>query len=98
MRKIRKESEAKGRTEGLKEGVEKGLKEGRTEGRTEGLAEGLRKAIVTTVRLRFPGLTELAQQRVAQISKPEKLNLLVDKIAEAPDEDTARLFLDLVAA
>jgi flagellar biosynthesis/type III secretory pathway protein FliH len=90
MRKIRKESEAKGRTEGLKEGVEKGLK--------EGLAEGLRKAIVTAVRLRFPDLTELAQQRVAQVSKPEKLNLLVDQIAIAPDENMVRLLLDLVAA
>src|SRR5690348_2864960 len=47
MRKIRRESEAKGRTEGL--------------------TEGLRKAIVTTVRVRFPGLAELARQRVAQI-------------------------------
>jgi hypothetical protein len=58
----------------------------------------LRKAVVVTVRLRFPHLTELAQQRVSQISKPEKLNVLVDKIAEAPDEDTARSLLDLVAA
>jgi predicted transposase YdaD len=98
MRKIRKESEAKGRTEGLKEGVEKGIKEGRTEGLKEGLAEGLRKAIVTAVRLRFPDLTELAQERVAQISKPEKLNLLVDQIAIAPDENMVRLLLDLVAA
>ncbi len=78
MRKIRKESEAKGRTEGL--------------------AEGLRNAIITTVRLRFPDLTEVAQQTVAQISKPEKLNLLMGQIVKAPDEDAARLLLDLVAA
>ncbi len=90
MRKIRKESEARGRTEGLKEGVEKGLK--------EGLAEGLRKAIITAVRLRFPDLTELAQERIAQVNKPEKLNILVDQIAIAPDENMVRLLLDLVAA
>jgi len=89
MRKIRKESEAKGRTEGIKEGIEKGLK--------EGLAEGLRKAIVTAVRLRFPDLTELAQEKVAQVNKPEKLNLLVDQIAIAPDENMVRLLLDLAA-
>ncbi len=82
MRKIRKESEARGRAKG----------------RTEGLAEGLRKAIVTAIRLRFPSLAELALQRVAQISKPDKLNLLLDQIAAAPDENAARSLLDLVAA
>jgi hypothetical protein len=82
MRKIRKESEAKGRAKG----------------RTEGLVEGLRQAVITAIRLRFPHLIELAQQRVTQINKPDKLNLLLDQIADAPDEDAARLLLDLVAA
>ncbi|MGH2495458.1 MAG: hypothetical protein ACRDIV_12210 [Ktedonobacteraceae bacterium] len=82
MRKIRKESEAKGRAKG----------------RTEGLVEGLRQAVITAIRLRFPHLIELAQQRVAQINKPDKLNLLLDQIADAPDESTARSLLDLVAA
>lgn len=82
MRKIRRESEAKGRAKG----------------RTEGLVEGLRKAVITAVRLRFPHLTELAEQRVAQINKPDKLNLLLDQISDASDEDAARSLLDLVAA
>lgn len=73
-------------------------RESEAKGRSEGLTEGLRKAIITTVRVRFPGLTELAQQRVAHINKPEKLNLLVDQIAVAPDEDAVRSLLDLVAA
>jgi flagellar biosynthesis/type III secretory pathway protein FliH len=94
MRKIRKESEAKGRTEGRTEGIKEGIEEGIK----EGLAEGLRNAIVTTIRVRFPDLTEQAQQTVAQINKPEKLNLLVGQIVIAPDEDAARLLLDLVAA
>jgi hypothetical protein len=55
MRKIRKESEAKGKTQGL--------------------AEGLQKAVITVVTLRFPPLTELAQQKVSRIRKPETLNL-----------------------
>jgi flagellar biosynthesis/type III secretory pathway protein FliH len=97
MRKIRKESEAKGRTEGIKEGIEKGLKDGRTEDLKEGLAEGLRKAIITTVKLRFPDLTELAQEKVARVNKPEKLDLLVDQIAIAPDEKMVLLLLDLAA-
>lgn len=94
MRKIRKESEARGRTEGIKEGIREGIKEGIR----EGMAEGLRNAIVTTISVRFPDLTEVAQQTVAQISKPEKLNLLMGQIVKAPDEDAARLLLDLVAA
>lgn len=89
MRKIRKESEAKGRTEGIKEGIEKGIQ--------EGIAEGLRKAIVTTVKLHYPDLTEFAQEKVAQISKPEKLDLLFEQVAVAPDEKMVRLLLDLAA-
>lgn len=81
MRKIRKESEAKGRSEGLK----------------EGLAEGLRKAIITAIKLRFPDLTEVAQEKVARVDKPEKLDLLVDQIAIAPDEKMVLLLLDLAA-
>lgn len=82
MRKIRKESEAKGRAKG----------------RTEGEVIALRKAVAIAIKLRFPSLAELAQQRVAQINKPDKLNLLLDQIADAPDEDAARSLLDLVAA
>jgi len=70
----------------------------RKESETKGLAEGLRTAVITAVRIRFPGLTELAQQKVDGISKPAKLNLLLDQIADAPDEDAVRSLLDLVAA
>ncbi len=70
----------------------------RKESETKGLAEGLRTAVITAVRIRFPHLAELAQQKVDRISKPAKLNLLLDQIAEAPDEDAARSLLDLVAA
>ena len=94
MRKIRKESEARGRTEGIKEGIKQGVEKGLK----DGMAEGLRSAIVTTISMRFPDLTEQAQQTVAQISKPEKLNLLIGQLAKAADEDSVRLLLDLVAA
>ena len=85
MRKIRRESEAKGRSEGLKEGIR------------EGLTEGLRKAIITAIKLRFPDLTEVAQEKVARVDKPEKLDLLVDQIAVASDEKMGLLLLDLAA-
>ncbi len=80
------------------EGREEGRAEGREEGRAEGLAEGLQKALVTVVEGRFPPLVELAQQRVTRVTKPDALNLVIKGIVTAPDEATARLLLDLLAA
>jgi predicted transposase YdaD len=94
MRKIRKESEAKGKAQGVAEGKAQGI----AEGKTQGLAEGLQTAVITAIKLRFPPLTELAQQKVSQVQKPETLNLLLDKVTTVPDEDTVRLLLDFIAA
>jgi hypothetical protein len=82
MKRIRKESEAKGLAKG----------------KTQGVAEGLRKAVITVVTLRFPPLSELAQQKVSRVRKPETLNLLLEQVASVPDEDAARLLLDHIAA
>ncbi|MEO8970658.1 MAG: hypothetical protein ABI406_03550 [Ktedonobacteraceae bacterium] len=82
MRKIRKESEARGEAKG----------------KVQGLAEGLQKAVITAVKLRFPPLTELAQQKVSRVRQPEMLNLLLDQMTEVPDEDAARSLLDRIAA
>jgi predicted transposase YdaD len=82
MRKIRKESEAKGEAKG----------------KVQGLAEGLQKAVITAVKLRFPPLTELAQQKVSRVRQPKMLNLLLDQMTEVPDEDAARSLLDCIAA
>ncbi|MHB8599804.1 MAG: RpnC/YadD family protein [Ktedonobacteraceae bacterium] len=86
MRKIRKESEAKG------------LAEGEAKGKVLGLAEGLQKAVITAVKLRFPPLTELAQQKVSRVRQPDVLNLLLDQVTAVPDEDAARSLLDQIAA
>ncbi|MHB8596771.1 MAG: RpnC/YadD family protein [Ktedonobacteraceae bacterium] len=94
MKKIRKESKAQGIAEGKAQGVAEGL----AKGKTQGLAEGLQKAVITAITLRFPPLTELAQQKVSQVQKPETLNLLLDKVTTVPDEDTVRLLLDFIAA
>lgn len=94
MRKIRKESEMKGRAEGKAQG----LVEGKAEGKAEGLAEGLQKAVITVVKLRFPPLAEVAQERIAQVYKPEKLNILLDQVSTVQDEATVRMLLDLIAA
>ncbi len=82
MRKIRKESEARGEAKG----------------KVQGLAEGLQKAVITAVKLRFPPLTELAQQKVSRVRQPDALNLLLDQMTAVSDEDAARSLLDRIAA
>ena len=74
------------------------MKKMRAESRAKGLVEGLQSAIVTAVRVRFPHLTELAQQKVTRINKPDALNLLLEQVTAAPDEASARLLLEMVAA
>ena len=86
MKKMRAESEAKGRAEG------------EVKGKAEGLAEGLQDALVTVVEERFPPLTEFAQKRVTRITKPDALKLLLKGITAAPNEEAARLLLELLAA
>jgi len=74
MKKIRKESEAKGKAQGIAEGV------------------------ITVVCLRFPPLTELAQQKVSRVRHPDTLNLLLKQVTSVPDEEAVRLLLDGIAA
>ena len=80
------------------EAREVGREIGREEGHEEGLTEGLQKAIVTVVRGRFPPLVELAQERVLQVTKPDKLDLLLNQITTIPDEATARWLINSIAA
>ena len=53
-----------------------------------------RSSLVSVVHARFPGLTEVAQQQVELFDKPDALDLLIQKIATAPDAKTARWLLD----
>jgi hypothetical protein len=68
------------------------------ESREEGLTEGLQKAFVAIVEGRFPPLVELAQKRVARVTKSDKLDLLVKQIATIPDETTALWLINIIAA
>jgi hypothetical protein len=77
IKKIRAESEAKGRVEG----------------RVEGQTEELREAIVSFVKARFPSLVPLAQKRVAQLKKPATLRSLRESVYVAPDEAAMRALL-----
>ncbi len=70
---------------------------GKAEGKTEGAAWGLQKSILNFLQARFPALaaTPQAQQAVASIQDPEKLDLLQQALYIASDEQTARRFLKL---
>jgi hypothetical protein len=70
----------------------------RAESRAQGRVEGLQEALITTVRVRFPSLTDLAQRKVKRVKKPEALTLLLEQVTAAPDENAARIVLSLVAA
>lgn len=82
MRKIRAESEARGKAEGL----------------AEGKAEGLQEAVLTIVEGRFPPLTELARKKVQRIDRPDALSIVLKSLAAAPNEDAARTLLELLVA
>jgi flagellar biosynthesis/type III secretory pathway protein FliH len=98
MRKIRKESELKGLAEGKAQGLAEGEALGLAKGEAIGLTKGLQTAVITAIKLRYPPLTEIAQERISLVNKPEKLNLLLDQPSTIPDEATVRMLLDLIAA
>lgn len=81
VKKIRAESEAKGRAEG------------EARGRAEGELQASRKMVVSVVAARFPSLAELARKRVAQINNIGVLDMLIQQVSTAPDENTLRWLL-----
>jgi F0F1-type ATP synthase membrane subunit b/b' len=62
--------------------------------RSEQEAKTLRRALISLVHARFPDLTAFAQQRAMLFDKPDAFDLLIQKIATAPDAKTARWLLD----
>jgi hypothetical protein len=70
-----------------------GKAEGKTEGKAEGKAEGIAQAVLLLVKARFPRWLELAQQKAKQTSQISDLDMLVEQLAVAADEDTARRLL-----
>jgi hypothetical protein len=71
--------------------------ESKAEGLAEGEAKGLQMALVSAVKVRFPELTELAQQKVGQINDTSNLDMLLKHVITAPDANTARWLLTSAA-
>ena len=74
------------------------VKKIRVESRTEGEVQALRSAIVTVVKVRFPALGEMAQNKVEQINTPEVLKFLLAQISAEPEEIGVRSLLRPTAA
>ena len=64
----------------------------------EARIEGQQKLVLELVVDRFPALAEIAQQKIARLTKQEMLMQLNKQIALAPDENTARWVLNTFAA
>jgi len=90
IKKIRAESKA--------EGIAEGIAEGEARGEARGRVEALQDVLVTTVELRFPALSELAEKQVKQIQKPDVLDVLFRQITTASDENIVRHVLNSSAA
>ena len=74
--------------------VRKKRAEGKIEGKIEGTIETLRQVIVEFVQTRFPSLTNLAQQKVANVNEPQRLHGLIMQLATIDDEKNAQRLLD----
>ena len=74
--------------------VKKMKEQVRVQVREQTRRETLQQALVSLVHARFPDLTEFAQQQVEAFNEPAALDLLIQKIATAPDAKTARWLLD----
>ncbi len=65
----------------------------RAESETKGRVEGLQDALITTIRTRFPALTDLAKTQVRKVQKPDVLDLLIQQISASSDENFVRFAL-----
>lgn len=75
---------------------------GKAEGKVEGKAEGelliLRKVLVDIVAVKYPGLTELAQEYAIHQNDMDGLRTIIQLLVTAPDEAYARSILSISPA
>ena len=68
----------------------------RQESEAKGEVKGLRRALISAVKIRFPALVELAQEKANRFNSPNVLDLLLREMVAVPDESIARLLLSAV--
>lgn len=82
---------------GLDQGLEIGIKQGTEQGIKQGIKQGelkaLRPVFIRVVERRFAELTPLAQQQAEQVTSPELLSTLIDKLLTVQTAEQARQLL-----
>lgn len=86
VKKKMAESKEKGLIEGEKKGIEEGF--------IKGHIEALHKHILRVVKMRFPQLEALAQQKTEPLADFKVLDELFDEIVVAQDEQAVRTLLE----
>ncbi len=84
---------AEGKAEGIAEGETKGRTEGRAEGKAEGEIRGIRLSIEMVVQTRFPGLFDLAMERLERVRDLLTLQRILIAMTAAQNERKARHYL-----
>lgn len=88
---------------GLDQGLEIGIKQGTEQGIKQGIKQGelkaLRPVFIRVVERRFAELTPLAQQQAEQVTSPELLSTLIDKLLTVQTVEQAhQLLIDVDSA
>ena len=66
-------------------------------GEAEGEIRGAQKMVTDLIEVRFPALSELAQERITLIRDTDTLSRLAKQVATVPDETTASWLLNTLA-
>ena len=90
----REKGREEGRELGREEGREQGKEEGREQGKEEGAIQASQKILVDFVKIRYPSLVELAQQKAEEINNASVLQEVIKIIFAVSNEETARALLD----
>ena len=84
------EKVAEGEARGIAKGEARGIAEGEVKGRTEGAS----KELVRLVQGRYPALLHLATARATKGEPLDMLDVLIERLWAAPDEQAARTLLE----
>jgi predicted transposase YdaD len=79
--------------EGIEKGIEEGKKVGIKEGEKEGKLQALREMLLNVVKVRFPELHTMTEERVTSINNPEVLSAVNLQLVMAQTSEEARQIL-----
>ena len=74
------------------------VKKIRAESKAEGEIKASQRILVNVVKVRFPALAEMAQQKTREVNSPDILNYLIEQITAESDEAVVRALLRPTAA